>query len=98
MKDIESFIYDPKTGLSSVGKLYKKLIKEGCGITQNELKELLDKQYIYQVNKQDNKPKQFNTIYAKDIGDNYQMDLLIYDRFEHHKYKYIFNVIDEQRN
>ena len=36
----------------------------------------------------------YNTIVASGYGADYQIDIIVYDRFEYHRYKYILCVID----
>lgn len=40
------------------------------------------------------RPKVFNTIVSPEPKNNYQLDVLVYNRYEWNKYKYILNVID----
>ena len=47
-----------------------------------------------QVFREQKKPKLFSSIIADKIKDEYQMDIMIYDRYEFRKYKYILVIID----
>lgn len=58
------------------------------------VKDFIRKQYTAQLNKPQMKPKEFSTIVSRGPRNNYQMDILVYDRYEFHKYKYILVVID----
>jgi hypothetical protein len=62
--------------------------------TQKEINEFLEKQAVVQVFREQKKPKLFSSIIADKIRDEYQMDIMIYDRYEFRKYKYILVIID----
>lgn len=91
---LKDLYYDPKFGYVSINKLLLKVRKSHPNITKKELQTFLDKQYTFQVTKEIRKPKEYNSITAKYPRHNYQIDLLIYDRYEIHNYKYILVVID----
>lgn len=40
------------------------------------------------------RPKYFDSVVARSVGSNLMVDLMIYDRYEINKYKYILNCID----
>lgn len=92
--DLRELYYDPKYGFTSLPKFYEKVKEKLPGTTIANVKEFLDKQEAYQMTKEMKKPREFNSILAKGVGENYQMDILVYDRYEIHKYKYILVVID----
>ena len=92
--NLKKYFYDPRTGLFSADKVYKKLRSEGYSITLKEVKEQLANQYTNQINKVVRKPTEFNSIYAPNNKDNYQMDIIVYDRYSFHNYKYILVCID----
>lgn len=87
-------VFDENFGLLSMQKLYKKLKEIQPEITQKEIKEFHEKQEINQITKSKVKPKQFNTVTANYPGDTYQIDILVYKKYEIHKYKYIIVVQD----
>jgi hypothetical protein len=86
--------YNPSTGLIDSYKLYKKTREHNINVTLKQIKDFLNNQYVHQISKQSYKPKVFNSIIAEKIRDEYQIDIMIYDRFEFHNYKYILCVID----
>src|SRR4051794_32076251 len=92
--NLNKYFYDPKNGLFSADKIYKKLKSEGYNITLKEVKEQMANQYTNQINKTVRRPKEFNSIYAPNNKDNYQMDIIVYDRYAFHNYKYILVCID----
>jgi len=92
--DIKKFIYNPRQGLVSEDKLFKKLKSEGYNVTKNELKNIIKDQFFYQVTKPQRKPHKFNIIWSPYVGYNVQMDIMVYDRYEFHNYKYILCIID----
>ena len=46
---IKDTYYNPKTGYIGINKLYNKL--KNKGITKTEIKKVLSKQYVYQLDK-----------------------------------------------
>ena len=95
-KIISKLYYDPEIGFSRPGTLYKKMLKLGYeDVTLKQITEFIKNQNTDQLNKIYKKPgKNTNSISARDIRTCYQMDILVYDRFEYHSYKYILVVID----
>ena len=91
---IYQFFYDPRQGLHSVDKLYKKLKILGINVNYNDLQDFINKQETNQINKFIEKPKEYNSIIGSYPLHSTQMDIMIYDRYEFHKYKYIFCFID----
>ena len=91
---LKDLYYAPTTGFSSIDKFYKKAVKLNPEIKYKDVENFLGKQYTYQINKETKKPRVFNTILANKVGDNFQIDIIIYDRYEIHRYKYILCVID----
>ena len=91
---IAKYYYDETTGYQSAPKLYAKLKDDGHKITLKDIKEYLAKQEVNQIFKQVKKPKEYNTIKSIAPRNNYQMDILVYDRYEYNKYKYILILID----
>lgn len=94
MDNLKEMYYNPSTGFNSLDKFYKKAKDKDPTIKRKQVEEFIEKQYTYQINKQQQKPKDFSTIIAEKVGDNFQMDIMIYDRYEIDRYKYILCVID----
>lgn len=91
---LKDLYYNPSTGYNSLAKFYKKVREKYPNIKYNDVVNFLVNQYTYQVNKQNTKPKLFSSIMASKVRDNFQIDIIIYDRYEIHRYKYILCVID----
>jgi hypothetical protein len=94
IKELEKLNYNKKTGFTFGLKLYKMAIKNNIDTTQQQVNKFLENQSVVQIFKEQKKPKIFSSIVVDNIRDEYQMDILIYDRYEFHKYKYILVVID----
>ena len=94
MKPISDLIVDPTYGLFSLDKLYRKVKRLGYTISREKLKKMLDEEYYNQVTHIQQKPKKFNQIYAPYPRFNYQIDIVIYDRFKYHNYTSILCVVD----
>ena len=91
--ELKSTYFDTKTGFQSPEFYYKFFNKKF------KLKDI--KNWIYslkanQIYKQFKKPKQsdYPSIQANGPRTIYQMDIMVYDRYEFHHYKYILCVID----
>jgi len=94
-KILKSIYYNADTGYQSAQKLYQRLKElEHKNITLKTVTEWLNNQKPAQLTKQIKKPKRFSSIIATGIRNNYQLDIIVYDRYEFNKYKYILCVID----
>lgn len=91
---IRNLYYNDKTGYTGIKKLYERAKARDNTITMSDVRAFLDKQYTHQINRSDVRPKHYRTILANKPRDNYQMDLMIYNRFEKDGYKYILTCID----
>lgn len=94
MTSLKELYYDPDTGYTGLYKLYKKAKEKDAGVRLSDVKAFLDKQYTHQINRSDVRPKHYRTILANKPRDSYQMDLMIYNRYEKDGYKYILTCID----
>jgi len=91
---LKQFFYDPRTGFLDADKLYRKLKPINNDITLKQVKDFVDKQFTYQVNKRQMKPQKYNTITADYPRQKYQMDIIVYSRYKMNNYQYILMVID----
>ena len=87
---MEKSFYSPETGFVSAYKMWLK----NKSIPLKDWKNFVEDQYSYQVTKRVIKPKKFNSIVASEPRQSYQIDLMIYDRYEFHNYKYVLMCID----
>lgn len=90
LEDFKKHYYDLKSGYKSAIQLKKEYPQQ----TLSHLQNLVSKQYAEQVLQEVKRPKEYNTIISPSIKNNYQIDIIIYDRYEFHQYKYILVVID----
>lgn len=93
-KILKEIYYNPEAGFISAKKLLTKAREQDPTIKLEDVQQFLDKQYTYQVNRQVKKPKVYNTIVSPSVNNNWQMDIIVYDRYEFNKYKYILCVVD----
>lgn len=93
-KVLKDYYYNEKTGYLSVYKLYKKLKPIYPDLKLKTVSDFVEKQYTAQVNKPTKKPKEYSSIISPFPKNNYQMDIIIYDRYQYKNYKYILCVID----
>jgi len=92
---LKKYYYDSEIGFLSGKKLYQKLQSDGIkNISLKTVTDFVNNQAVSQITKQTQRPKQFNTVFSFSVGNNIQSDVIIYDRFEWNKYKYIFVSID----
>ena len=89
---IRQAYYDPKVGLVSGDRLYKKLRSQG--ITRKEVNDFLENQQVKQMHHQSKKPTYY-PIYSMMDG-SYQMDLMFYPRLKkiNHGYDTIMTCIE----
>ena len=92
-EEIRSLYYNPKFGLNGPDKFYKKLKKIDDTVKLKDVKEIINKQSVQQIFRLP-KTKMFNSVVASFPNDVWQIDFIIYDRYEQNHYKYIFSVID----
>lgn len=93
-KILKEAFYSANTGFSSAEKLYKRLKPDHPELTLKEVKEFVKKQFTSQVNAPIRKQKKFNSIVAYHVGECFQMDIMVYDRYAYHNYKYILVIVD----
>jgi len=86
-------IYDNNLypSFSKLQKLVKEKYKE---IKTDDIKKFIDEQEAQQITRQKRKPKNYDSITSFGVKNNYQMDIIVYDRFMFNNYKYILCVID----
>lgn len=94
LKKVKDLFYDTKQGLISFDKFYNKIKENDIKISRKQAEEFYKRQEINQVLKPAIKPKVYNSIVANYPKDIFQMDIIIYDRYELRHYKYILVVID----
>ena len=85
---------NPKTGFLSLKKLWERVKEENIGASYNDVRRFLEQQKPYEVYKQVQKPIEFSNVYAEYPLQSDQLDIMIYDRFAYHNYKYVIGVID----
>jgi len=91
---LKEYYYDPKFGFLSNDKFYRRLKEDGVKVTRAQVNQFINRQLTAQITKPVRKQKVFNTIVSGGPGLNYQLDIIVYDRYEFNHYKYIMCVID----
>ena len=94
MELLKDLYYNPKIGFIGPEKLYQKAKPLNPNITMKDVQNFLNAQEVYQLTQQPKPPKEYSSITAPYIRYNYQIDLMVYDRYTFHNYKYILVVID----
>ena len=93
LTEVKKLFKDPKFALLSKDKLKKKLEEENKALKTKDIDDFYDKLEINQLTKIQKK-KVFNSVFAYYPGGTYQIDIIVYNKYEIHKYKYILVVID----
>lgn len=91
---IHNLFYDTRQGLQNAKALYEKAQELGIDMSRKDVQSYYDKQLVNQLMKPVRKPSQFNSVVASYPNNIWQMDIIVYDRYEYHKYKYILVIID----
>jgi hypothetical protein len=86
--------YSPKTGFTGAPQLYAKVKPDFPTLTLKFVREWLSKQTVQQITTKTRQPIEYSSVVAPGLRSYYQMDLMVYDRFEYHNYKYILVVVD----
>jgi len=93
LTEVKKLFKKPEYALLSKDKLKKKLEEENKALKTKDIDDFYDKLEINQLTKVQKK-KVFNSVIAYYPGDTYQIDIIVYNKYEIHKYKYILVVID----
>lgn len=93
LTDIKELFKKPEFALLSKEKLKKKLGEENKAVKNKEFEEYFNKLEVNQLTKVQKK-KTFNSVIANYPGDCFQIDIIVYNKYEIHKYKYILVIID----
>jgi Fe2+ or Zn2+ uptake regulation protein len=94
MEKLKALFYNPKEGLVSKDKLYKKVKEKGIDLNRRQVYEFYDNQAVNQVLKPIRRTKNFNSYTANYPGHIYQIDIIVYNRYMINKQSYILVVID----
>lgn len=87
---MESVWYDPAQGFHSVNRFHEKFPR----FPRKDVEAFIKAQPTWQLNKQPRRPSMFRSVIAPRPGHNFQVDILVYDRYKMNNYKYILTVID----
>jgi len=93
LTEVKELFKQPQYSLLSKDKLKKKLNEENKALKIKDIDDFYDKLEINQLTKIPKK-KHFNSVVANYPGDCYQIDIIVYSKYEKYKYKYILVVID----
>lgn len=93
-QQLKNLYYDPDAGYQGLTKFYRKVKEVNPNVTLSDVKAWLNRQYTFQINRQGIRPTYYRTILANKPKDNYQMDILVYDRYADQGYKHILCCID----
>src|SRR5665648_15419 len=87
--------YDLRNGgFGSARSVYEKLKPDYPKLTMKYVGCWIKQQFAQQVTSRAGKRIQYSSVVAPSPRAYYQMDLIVYDRFEIHNYKYILVVVD----
>lgn len=93
---IQKIFTNPKYITRNVDVLLSRVRNEypDLNVSRKQIQNFLKNQASIQITSEVKKSREFNTVYSPSIGNNFQMDLIVYDRFKYGKYRYILVVID----
>ena len=91
---LKELYYNPKSGFLSLTKLWQRVKEEGIPASYNDVRKFLEQQKPHEIYKQVKRPEEFSNVYADHVLQSVQLDVMVYDRFQFHKYKYVIGVID----
>lgn len=83
-----------KSGFLSRAKFKKYLKSNEYKFKGVDIDTYFKNQETSQITQKPQRPKEFSSVYAEKIRDNYEIDIMIYDRREIDNYKYVFGCID----
>ena len=83
-----------ETGHLSSFKFKAHLKRNHYEFSHKQIDDILKHKEILQLTHFFTKPTEYNTITSPSIRNNYQVDIMVYDRMEYKNYKYIFGCID----
>ena len=90
---IREYYYDPQYGFAP-SKIYQRIKDDGYDVSRAQITSFLKKQKVNQIMKPVAMPKKYNSVLADYVGQNYQIDIIVYDRYTYHNYKYILCCVD----
>ena len=91
---IKELFYDPKIGLVSLDKFYKKVQKIYPDIKFKDIEKFYNKQNINQIFERTLRPKVYNSMYSWYCNNIWEVDFIVYNRYSINHYEYIFCCID----
>lgn len=91
---ISKAYYNPRVGFVSPLVLFNKLKSDHPTLKLAQVQEFINQQLTGQITKKTKRPREYSTIQAPSRRSYYQIDLMIYDRYTYHNYKYILVVVD----
>ena len=91
---VKKLFHNPKFGLLYMPKLWQRMKQQGIKVSYNDMKIIIEQEETYQIHKQVKNPKEFSNVEAYHPFQCTQADIMVYDRFQLHKYKYVLGVID----
>ena len=68
--------------------------EDGHTVTHKQINEFLKNQRVNQIMRPIALPNKYNSVLAEYPKQNYQIDIVIYDRFTYHNYQYILMIVD----
>jgi len=93
-EEFDKLFYNPAIGLIGLDKFYTKVKEIKPNVSIADVEKYYKEQELTQVMKRQLRPKKFNTMFALYPGNIYEIDFIVYQRYEINHYKYIFCCID----
>lgn len=93
-KQLKDLYYDTKHGFSNNKKFYLTAKDHGLNFTHKQIDDFIKKQNVDQLFKSVKRQDQYSTITVEGIRSEFQMDIMVYDRYQYHHYQYIYVIVD----
>lgn len=91
---LKELYYNARTGYLSQKKFLKRLRDEGYSNKASEVHEWVKAQTPDEISFRPHKRKNYNTVYADGVAEDYQMDIMYFRKHAEGNYQYILLVID----
>ena len=93
-KQLKELYYNSKSGLTNSKKFYLTAKEYGLNFSHKQIDEFVKKQNINQVFKPIQRQEKYSTITVSGVRSEFQMDIMVYDRYQYHHYQYIYVIVD----
>lgn len=91
---LKTLFYDPKQGFINLTQLTNKAKELNIKLSKDDIIEFYQTQPINQVMKPVKQPNTYNSYIGYHSNYKYQIDIIVYNRYQYNNYNYILVVVD----